>query len=140
LRRHPAGLRFPQPFRYKKYERVNHDGHAQGFATPSGVVELYSEQLADIGQSPLPIHVIPASLAATSASDSDFPLTLSTAKNGWFVHSSHRHIASLRKRAPNPTVQISPHLAKHHDVADGDWAYVITQHGRATLQVCIDPQ
>ena len=137
LRRHPHGLGFPQPFGYEKYRNRNAEGKLRGFPTSSGVVELYSEPLLDIGQPALPCYVPPASLHVGNATD-DFPLTLSTAKNGWFIHSSHRHIASLRKKAPHPQAEISPVLAARHGLAEGDWLYVVTGHGRVTLQARVD--
>lgn len=139
LRAHPEGLDFRQPFSYEKYARAGPDGKMRGFPTGSGVVELYSEQLLDIGQPALPSYVHPASLGVEGQPDEDFPLTLSTAKNGWFIHSSHHHIASLRKKAPNPQAEVSPGLADAHGLADGDWLYIVTAYGRAAVQAHIDP-
>lgn len=139
LRQHPEGLQFPQPFRYEKYTELDAKGKARGFPTPSGLIELYSEQLLDAGHHALPSYVYPASLDVKHSRDRVFPLILSTAKNGWFIHSSHRHIASLRKKAPYPQATISPTLASHHGLAAGDWLYVITEYGRVALQTSIDP-
>ncbi|MBF3061554.1 hypothetical protein HKW90_44965, partial [Pseudomonas aeruginosa] len=71
----------------------------------------YSELMLGHGHDPLPDHVEPVGSPLTTAADERFPLVLSTAKSGWFVHSSWRHVASLRRKSPDPAVEISPHLA-----------------------------
>ncbi len=127
LRAAPAGIRVPQPCPERKFA-------ANGFATPTGRVELYCEELLAHGQPPLPSYVEPQGWA-----DARRPLRLVTAKSGWFVHSSHRHVASLRRRAPDPLVEISPAAAARRGIAPGDWVVVDTAHGRAGLRAKLDP-
>lgn len=131
LRRHPEGMRFPQPTARQKYARTDAQGMAVGFATPCKRVELYSEALLDIGQSPLPTFVEPAERPELSP---EFPIVLTTAKSGWFVHSSHRHVASLRRKAPDPQVQIGPEYAQQIGVTDGDWVKIITPQGEVRMK------
>ena len=59
---------------------------------------------------------------------------LTTAKSGFFVHTSHRAIASLRRKAPDPSVEISPELAAARGVSAGDWIRLRTRHGTARLR------
>ena len=136
---HPEGLRVPQPFGHRKWARVAEDGAMAGFATPTRRVELYSEQLLVHGQPPLPGHVEPADSPLREGADPRLPLVLTTAKNGFFIHTSHRHVASLRKKWPDPTVEISPILAKERGLADGDWTLVETRGGTARLRARLDP-
>jgi anaerobic selenocysteine-containing dehydrogenase len=49
----------------------------------------------------------------------DFPLVLTNAKRGYFLHSQHRGIASLRRHNPEPTIEIHPETAAQYGVADG---------------------
>ncbi len=126
LRAAPAGISVPQPCPERKFT-------ATGFATPTGRVELYSEQLLQHGQPPLPAYVEP------DGWESGRPLRLVTAKSGWFVHSSHRHVASLRRRSPDPLVEISTAAAAQRGISAGDWVVVETAHGRASLRVRLDP-
>ncbi len=135
LRRHPEGLRFPQQFRHEKYAVQREDGTIAGFATPTRRVEIYSELMLDHGYAPLPGHIEPAESPLADGDDSRFPLVLTTAKSGWFVHSSHRHIASLRKKTPDPAIEISSTLATRRDLEDGDWAIVETSTGEVRLRV-----
>ncbi|MDI4232111.1 molybdopterin-dependent oxidoreductase [Bradyrhizobium sp. Arg237L] len=135
LRQHPEGLRFPQPFRHEKYALQRDDGTIAGFATPTRRVEIYSELMLDHGYAPLPSHIEPAESPFADTADSRFPLVLTTAKSGWFVHSSHRHIASLRKKTPDPAIEISGTLAARRGLKDGDWAIVETSTGEVRLRV-----
>lgn len=154
LRRAPEGLRFKQDFTFHKYTRAAADGAVAGFATPTRRVELYSEQLLAIGQPPLAHHVEPAespfrataltTSAAHPASSTKqggsrtLPLVLTTAKSGWFVHSSHRQIASLRKKAVDPSVQIGAGLARARGIEAGDWLRVFTSQGQVVMRAKID--
>ncbi|UGA40988.1 molybdopterin-dependent oxidoreductase [Bradyrhizobium quebecense] len=135
LREHPEGRRFPQVFRNEKYAVTREDGTAAGFATPTRRVEIYSELMLGHGHDPLPDHVEPVGSPLTTAADERFPLVLSTAKSGWFIHSSWRHVASLRRKSPDPAVEISPQLAERRGLVEGDWAMVETQGGAVRLKV-----
>ncbi|WP_123295301.1 molybdopterin-dependent oxidoreductase [Comamonas sp. BIGb0124] len=136
LRRRPEGMNFPQPTTRRKYAGQKADGTVTGFATPSRRVELYSEALLGIGQSPLATFIEPSEHPQTS---SDFPIVLTTAKSGWFVHSSHRHVASLRRKAPSPQVQISAEHANAIGAHDGEWVKLVTPHGAVRMKAQVSP-
>ncbi|MCP3465778.1 molybdopterin-dependent oxidoreductase [Bradyrhizobium sp. CCGUVB23] len=135
LRRHPEGLRFPQLLRHEKYALPQQDGTVAGFATATRRVEIYSELMLEHGYAPLPGHIEPAESPLAERADSRFPLVLTTAKSGWFVHTSHRHVASLRKKTPDPALEISPTLAAERGLTDGDWVIVTTSAGEVRLRV-----
>lgn len=135
LRQHPTGRRFPQAFAHEKYAQRQPDGAIRGFATPTRRAEIYSELMLHHGYSPLPGHVEPSESPFTDALDSRFPIVLTTAKSGWFVHSSHRHVASLRKKAPEPAVEMNERLAARRGLKEGDWAIVETASGEVRLRV-----
>src|SRR5882757_297496 len=135
LRHHPEGRRFPQAFRNEKYAAVGDDSTVAGFATPTRRVELYSELMLDHGYDPLPDHAETVASPLAGGTDERFPLALSTAKSGWFVHSSYRHVASLRRKSPDPAVEISPLLAEQRGLVEGDWAVVETRGGAVQLKV-----
>jgi anaerobic selenocysteine-containing dehydrogenase/ferredoxin-NADP reductase len=135
LRDHPEGLRFPQTFHHEKYGHEKEDGTIAGFATPTRRVEIYSELMLNHGYAPLASHVEPAESPFSNDADERFPLVLTTAKSGWFVHSSHRHVASLRKKSPDPCVEINKALASKRGLKEGDWAVIRTPHGQVRLRV-----
>jgi len=58
LRENPGGVRVPLRTRYRKYAEEK-DGVPNGFATPTGKIELYSETFLAHGYPPLPEHEEP---------------------------------------------------------------------------------
>ncbi|MGW3526531.1 molybdopterin-dependent oxidoreductase [Streptomyces olivaceus] len=134
LRGHPGGVRLPLAHTYRKYARTDEDGYVTGFGTPTRRVELYSEQLAAHGYSPVPEHTDPH-----RAPDARFPLRLTCAKNGYFCHSQHRGLTSLRRRSPDPTVDVSAGLARLRGVEDGQWVELSTRSGAVRMRARIDP-
>lgn len=131
LRDRPDGMRFPQRFSHRKFAEADERGGVRGFDTPTRRVELYSQLLRDHGHDPLPDFVEPGD---GPASGDSLPLVLTTAKSGVFIHTSHRAIASLRRKAPDPAVEISPDLAAARGIASGDWVQLRTRNGAARLR------
>ncbi len=118
LRAHPEGICLPLTTDYRKYE-------SKGFVTPSRCVEIYSAQLLDIGQSPLPEFVEPV-VSPVSQSDPHeyFPLILTCAKWVQFCISQHRNIPQLREKMPEPLIEIHPETAIGRGIAEEDWIIV----------------
>lgn len=117
LRESPGGIPMPVETQFQKYRRT-------GFATPTGLIELYSTRLHAAAQPPLPHFADPAR-------DSRFPLALTSAKWPHFCHSQFRHLPSLRRRTPEPLVEISLLDARTRGIADGDWVEIVTERGTA---------
>ncbi len=136
----PAGLSFDRlkalgiyclDQHYKKYE-------AQGFATPSGKVDLFSEPLQKMGIDPLPSFVEPKLTSCDSPElTTEYPLVLTSSKNPFYYHASHRNITSLRKLSPEPQAELHPETASKLDLKDGDQIHIETPRGkiRQTLRL-----
>ena len=145
LRRAPGGVRVDRETRFRKYAGGGNGGPAPGFATPSRKVEVFSEPLQAAGQAPLPDHVEPA-IGPLSRTDlaADFPLVLTSAKSLHYCHSQHRGLPSLRRREPDPVVEIHPETAAARAIADGDWVRLATPEGavraRAAFSRNLDPR
>lgn len=132
-------IRIPQQVSRTKYASRRSDSTLTGFDTPTRRVELYSEQLFEHGYRPLPSFVEPiATQRRGNRTGQELPLILSTHKNGVYVHSSHRHVASLRRRAPDPHFDISAELATDRGLEDGDWAELETEFGTTRARIHID--
>ncbi len=110
---------------WKKYEKT-------GFATPSGKVELYSETMKKYGYDPLPKHVEqPGTLISDPETAKEFPLTYFIgAKGDPYFQQQGRNIASLRRLAPEPWVELHPDTAYDLGLSDGDFVCVETPHGK----------
>nr|WP_312795776.1 molybdopterin-dependent oxidoreductase [Tianweitania sp.] len=140
LRGEPGGVACAIDSREQKYALEHHDGSARlrGFDTETRRIELYSATLHRHGQPAVPAYVPIA--PAGSDQPQRYPLTLSTAKNGFYCHSQHRSLVSLRKKAPDPVAEMGPGLAAIKGIRAGDWILVSTSTGDARFRAQITPQ
>jgi anaerobic selenocysteine-containing dehydrogenase len=125
------------------WERLLEDGHcrlnyarpyvpfASGqFRTPSGKVELYSEQLAARGLDPLPGWVPDIeSREANPARAGRYPLQLVSAASHHFLNSSFGSVPTLRRLHGDPTLEIRPEDAAARDIRTGDWVEISNDRG-----------
>jgi len=125
-----SGGRYANPVKYKRYEIFGR------FRTPSGKVELCADYLTGLNISPLPVFREPdESPFSTPALSREYPLILTTGgRNIVYYHSSHRNIPSLKKRCPDPELQIHPDTAAQLGVADGEWVYLASPRGRIEIK------
>lgn len=138
LRASPGGVDVTLHTSHRKYAE-------SGFATPSRRIELYSETFLDHGYPPLPDYMEPpAGPVARADLAGRFPLILTTAKSTLFCQSQHRALPSLRRRAPDPEVELHPEAAQARGLANGDWVSIETPEGsvraRARLNAALDPR
>jgi anaerobic selenocysteine-containing dehydrogenase len=124
--------------RYRKHE-------AHGFATPSGKVDLFSETLQQMGIDPLPVYREPKlTLFGCPGLAGEYPLVLTSSKNPFFYHSSHRNIAGLRKRSRSPLAELHPQTAVDLGLNAGEAVCIETPVGRITqtlrLNADLDPR
>jgi anaerobic selenocysteine-containing dehydrogenase len=72
-----------------------------------------------------------------------FPLVLTCAKHTLFCETQHRALPSLRRRAPDPEVELHPTAAAERGVSSGDWVRIETPKGsvraRARLNESLAP-
>ena len=132
LRANPLGLRFDGGVPLQAHA-MEVDGTPRGFPTPTRKMEIYSEQLLAAKQRPLPT----AEADDLSPVDARFPLRLSSAKSVAYCHSQHRNIASLRRLAPDPVLELSGADAADRAIAHGDWVTVRTAVGAAVAKAVI---
>ncbi len=112
----------------------------KGFNTPSGKVEIYSQQLNEWGYRPLPGYQdLPE-----SSYRKEYPLIFTSAKDPFYFHSAYRNISSLRNLSPEPVILIHPDTATDREISDGDWVSIETKTGsirqKAKLNPEIDPR
>lgn len=102
-----------------------------GFPTPSGKVELYSNTLKEKGFDPLPTYCV---IPETPDSDPDlareYPFIFTSWKSSPYRHSGGRQITSLRGSYPDPVTIIHPKPAQGLGIEEGDWVYIETKRGR----------
>ena len=118
-----SGTRFTE----KEYKK-------DGFRTPSGKVELYSEALAKQGYDPMPTFREPLE-SPVATPDPDYPLILTTgARILQFCHSQHRNIPRLRRDVPEPLAQIHPETAVGYGIRDGNMVTLSTKRGSIDIK------
>ena len=127
LRQHPDGVR-TAPLRHEKYK-------TDGFASPSGKLELFSQRLADAGFPPVPFsngHLEdPISFEDQKA---HYPLVgISGARDNRFTHSQFHHIPSLCRDGYGCTVDLHRTDAERYGVAAGDVVTLATPRGQVTM-------
>jgi anaerobic selenocysteine-containing dehydrogenase len=135
LRAVPEGIEVASSVPVSAYAQLDADGNARGFPTPTRRVEIYSERLLEHGYSPLPAVVSSHAPAAPAG----FPLRLSCAKTVAYCHSQHRNVASLRRLAPHPSLEMSPEVATSRNIRQGDWVRISTPSGTATARAHLVP-
>lgn len=116
---------------YRSYEK-------KGFSTPSGKVEIYSDQLKQWGYAPLPSPLGPPDLSEEFLKE--YPLILTSAKDPFFFHSAYRNISSLRRLSPDPVALIHPDTALKSGIKEGDWVAVETERGSIRQKAKLDPE
>jgi anaerobic selenocysteine-containing dehydrogenase len=141
----PAGIQVPLKTRYTKHADADGHGNAKGFATPSRKIEFWSETFLDHGYSPLPEFVEPRTGPNSEPQLlAQFPLVLTCAKPTLFCQTQHRALPSLRRRAPDPEVELHPDAAASRKITDGSWVSIETPIGslraKARLNEKLDPR
>jgi len=118
------GLYAPEPV-YMKYKK-------QGFATPSGKVELYSRLLEEVGHDPLPAYS-----EAPHADISNDLLLITGVRKQPYYSSEFRQVESLRRRHPHPCAEMCAETAHSLGLQDGDAVWIETKQGRIRHQLTL---
>ena len=105
------------------------------FSTPSGKIELYSEDLVEEGQA-LPVYLEPLE-APVSADNKKYPLAFIQGHSRFRTHSMFSNVDSLLDMNPEPLVEINPKDAAARDISDNDMVVVFNDRARTTLKARI---
>ncbi len=98
-----------------------------GFATPSGKVELYSSILERLNCAPLPAYS-----DSQPVPTAQYPYILTTGgRVSVFRHTENRENPLLREICPRPPVFIHPRTAAAHGIGDGEAMLIETATGSA---------
>jgi anaerobic selenocysteine-containing dehydrogenase len=139
----PTGLSFehllsekPEGAYYRGKEYTISD---KAFPTPSGKIEIYSDELARVGADPLPTYTEPSRSAASTPELLDrYPLVLSTGSRSlYYTHSQFRHLDSLRDQDPEPRAELGPGTAAHFGIKTGDLVIIESPSGHIKIKASI---
>lgn len=120
---------------YRSYEQTGN------FRTPNGKVALSADYLKQLDISPVPVFREPAESPYNRPDLArEYPLVLTTgARLLVYYHSSHRNISSLRKKAPDPELEIHPDTAEQLGIEDEEWVYLASPRGRIEIKAKYSP-
>lgn len=102
---------------------------SNGFATPSGKVEFYSQTLADQGLDPLP----DGAPSLDPGGEGRYPLQLITPPRHTFLNSTFNEVDALREKAGKPTVMMNPRDAASRGIDEGMPVRVYNDRGECLL-------
>ncbi len=135
-----------------------------GFLTTSGKIEFKSKKVAELGLCDIPDYkpikeerlcrrkdgalplqglmpleekkAQPENAVKEDAmpSESDFPLTLITPPNHFFLNSTFVNVSSLKIKAQEPVLEINPEDAKELEIKDGDLVKVENERGYVLIK------
>ncbi|HSY50155.1 MAG TPA: molybdopterin oxidoreductase family protein [Thermoanaerobaculia bacterium] len=106
--------------------------------TPSGRIEIESQQVAALGLDPLPSFVPPYESAERDPElASRFPLALISPPAHSFLNSSFVNVASLRRSAGKPTLEIHADDARTRAIAHGARVKIFNDRGTFTADAVV---
>ncbi|MFC2002429.1 molybdopterin-dependent oxidoreductase [Chloroflexota bacterium] len=134
----PSGLQWEE-FKPKRIlpPRRGYQNPEDGiFKTPSGKVEIYSSRLKELGYSAMPLWEELSNLRYELSEE--YPLLLINRKEEVYMLTGYKHVSLLRKKKPQPTVELHPETAKKAGVEEGDWVHIETHRGMIKQMVRLD--
>ncbi len=102
-----------------------------GFPTPSGKLEFWSERAVADGLDALPGYTPPA----LSEWDAEHPLALVAPASHWFLNTIFANKPDLMQRAGEPVITLHPDDAVMRGLTDGDQARVFNARGEFLAKV-----
>jgi anaerobic selenocysteine-containing dehydrogenase len=99
-----------------------------GWPTPSGKIEIYSEALKDEGIDPLPTYV-PEIEGQEDPIRSKYPLQVLSSASHYFIGDSFQSVPRLQAMMSRPTVEMNPEEAKKRGLQDGDLCRLYNDRG-----------
>jgi anaerobic selenocysteine-containing dehydrogenase len=136
----PSGMTYKE-FKEKRSLFPTKDYKKHDYTTPSGKIEIYSEQLEKMGYSPLPLW---KELNNVPETTDDYPLLLTNAKEEAYMLSAFKSVASIRMMRPDPVVEMNPETAQRLGLKEGAWVIIETKEGGIKQKLCfnsgIDPR
>ena len=131
----PSAMSY-EKFKEKRVLKPNRDYRQNHYKTPSGKIEIYSEQLEKLGYEPLPRW---EDLSRITEPTGQYPLLLTNAKEEAYMATGFKHVASIRIMRPEPLVELHPDTTQELGLKDGQWIYIETGVGRVKQRLSLNP-
>ena len=105
------------------------------FSTPSGKIEIYSENLVEDGQA-LPFQLDPLE-SPVAGKNTKYPLAFIQGHSRFRTHSMFANVDALLAMNPEPLVEINPRDARERGISDGDRVVVYNDRARTQLKALV---
>ncbi len=138
----PSGITYERfkEVRLLSPEKIYLKGNEGGFfQTPSGKMEIYSTQMAQLGISPLPYYEEVLKAKQVSCESGEYPLLMTNRKETGYMLSGYRTIRAMRRKYPEAVVEVHPETAREAGVEEGDMVWIETPKGRVRQKVKLEP-
>lgn len=116
---------------------IKHERQGQPFATPSGKLEFYSDQLAKQGLSPVPDWNEDPIDKAEAAK---WPLRLLTAPGYFQAHTAFSGVGFLREREGKPFCILHPDDARRRGLSEGTEVRLFNDRGQVGLALRVSDE
>ncbi len=118
---------------WKRYLPTDYVPFTDGFPTPSGKLEFYSERAFEDGLDPIPGYTP----SQATAPDEEHPLALIAPASHWFLNTIFANKPDLLKKAGGPRVTLHPDDARERGLDTGDTARVFNTRGEFQAEVVV---
>jgi anaerobic selenocysteine-containing dehydrogenase len=109
------------------------------FPTPSGKIELYSEQARKMWNvDPLPTYSEPIEAGPLAEEKHEFPFNLLTPTTKNRIHSQFGNLNVIKQFDPHPTVEISFQDAQKKMIREGDPVRIFNRRGEVILRAKVN--
>lgn len=135
----PSGLSLEE-YRQKRILRETKayiDPEEIQLRTPSGKIEIRSEQMEAYGSSPTLLWKELSRFNAGELSE-DYPLLLTTRVEDAYKLTGFKHIPSMRRRKPEPTLEMNHETAQSLGLTEGQMVSIESKKGRITQKLTLD--
>ena len=99
-----------------------------GWPTRDGKIQIYSHDLKDLGQDPLPVY-IPEMEGQEDPKRAQYPLQVLSSASHYFIGNSFQTVERLQAMQSRPTIEINPAEAQARGIADGDLCRLYNDRG-----------
>lgn len=130
----PSGLTYDD-LKQKRVLHSEREYKKHDYRTPSGKVEIYSQQLEKLGYRPMPLWEELSNLPVSE----EYPLLMTNAKEVAYMLTGYKSVASLRNIKPEPVAEVNPETAQKLGLEEGDWVYIETNKGKIVQRLALDP-
>ncbi len=128
-----SGMSYKEFCVKRSLDPTNHyleDSPEHYYRTPSGKVEFYSQQMSQLGLSPLPTFKEVATPRFGKEAFERYPLYMTNGKEGAYFSSGYRHIEAMKKYKSEAVCELHPDTAAKYGLKDGEMIYIESRKGR----------